>query len=182
MKFKLTANDMFFDIDLWDFISNYNKVNTKIDSVCQTIKTKENLDSCMNKMSSVLKSSVIRINKKKSKNSLGIIKSTGKVVLKNDWFYLIFSTINNSILYTYTVKLVWNLIPTRSWILAWKTYNIEIEDLENETIKSSIIYGMSNPEIKKLGFNFSFKWILIVWVIVSSLLYLVTEAFSYFAG
>lgn len=180
MKFKLNSNNTYFEIDMWEFISNYNKVNTKIDEMCGNIKTKDKLNSCISKMTKLLESSSIKVTKKKNINSLSEVRINWKVISKKDWFYLTFSTVIDNKKYTYTIRLLSKLTFTTSWVLVWKKYSIEIEDLVSETLKSSINYWIKNPEITKVWLNISFKWLLIFWAIFSSFIYSLTQTFSYF--
>ncbi len=180
MKYKVNTNEMFFEINLWEFISNYNKVNTKIDKISWTIKTKESLNAHINQVTNLLSSSVIKINKRKSKNSLAIVKMFWKVIHKKDWFYLNFSAVNNNKRYTYTIKLLSNLTYSTSWFLAWKSFSINIQDLENSAINTSINFWIRNPIITNLWINISFNWLMIFWIIAWSLIYSVTQAFSNF--
>lgn len=180
MKFKFNTKSMFLEIDLSDFISKYSKVNTKIESLCGEIKTKENLESCMTRLTNLLESSTVIIKKKKFEKSIAVVKINWKVISRKDWIYLTFSTINNNKRYTYSIKLVWNLTFNKSGIFGWKRFNIEVEDLDSTIIKTSMEYWINNVVETNLGLNISFKGILVFWIIISSIFYSVTEAFSYF--
>ena len=181
MKYTINSNETFFEIDLLDFISKYNTINTKIYKSYWKIKTKDKVNSYIEDMEKILVSSIIKINKKKSKSSLSAIKIFWKIINKKDWFYLVFSTTDNNKKYTYTIKLISRLTFTSSWILACKKYNIEIDDLENKKLLSSINYWMNNPVISSLWINMSFNWLIIFGVIFSSFIYSVNEVFTFFA-
>lgn len=180
MKFKVEANGMYFEINIKDFISKYNSVVAKIESLSDSLKSKEELISHNKDLTSILESSIIKINKKKSEDSVWVVQLTWDIITWENGIYVKFSVINNSKKYTYRIKLLERLKGSKSWTMFWKKYLIHIQDLEASLLWESIKYGMKTPEVQELKSKNGFSILLTFWIIIWTFIYSITEAFSYF--
>jgi len=180
MKFKIESNWMYFEINIKDFISKYNNVVAKIELLSDSLKSKEEVLSKGSDFTSILESSVIKINKKKSEDSVWVVQLIWNIVTWENWIYVKFSVINNNKKYTYRIRLLDKLKCSQSWSMFWKKYLIHIEDLEANLLWESIKYGMKTPEIQELKSKNGFSILLTFWIIIWTFIYSITEAFSYF--